>query len=162
MNNRLSRILILVILVEVLLAIIICVWAFAYKQRFTDDVTIVLDQTPQTQLEVELYDMYPGASKSYEIHLKADLGKTYNLALNFQKTKACTIAQFIDVQVKLGDELIDSAKLEEYLDGKKVSFPMDFDSQTMIDIEIIYSMDDSVGDEAQNTTADFNLILSAR
>ncbi len=161
MSKRISCILILSVVVT-MIGIIIGVWIYVSQDKFADEKTIVLNEQPQTEMEVSLSGLVPGVSVSYEIHLKANEGGSFGITMDFEKTDSDSLAPFVDVEVRLSGEKIDGAKLSEYLGGKQIIFPAKFDDTSEIDIEIVYSMSIDVGDDAQNTTADFNIVLSAK
>ncbi len=161
MSKKASYILILSLVVVTMVGIAIGIWSFVSQDKYINEKTIVLNEQPQTEMEVNLSGLCPGMSVSYEIHLKANEGDAFGITMDFEKTDTDSLAQFVDVEVRLSGEKIDGAKLSEYLGGKQITFPTKFDSTSEIDIEIVYSMGIDVGDDAQNTTADFNIILSA-
>ncbi len=161
MSKRTSYILILSLVVVTMIGIVIGVWNYVSQDKFTGEKTIVLNEQPQTEMEVNLSGLYPGMSISYEIHLKANKGDTFDITMEFEKTDKDSLARFVDVEVRLNGEGIDSAKLSEYLGGRQIAFSAEFDDAPEIDIEVVYSMSIDVGDDAQNTTADFNIILSS-
>ncbi len=138
------------------------VWTYVSQDKFANEKTIVLNEQPQTEMVVYLSGLCPGMRVSYEIHLKANEGDRFGITMDFEKTDTDSLAQFVDVEIRLSGEKIDGAKLSEYLGGRQITFPTEFDSTSEIDIEIVYGMGIDVGDDAQNTTADFNIILSAK
>ncbi len=136
------------------------VWKRMQSQSFASEKTIRLDETEQTEMEVHLSGLCPGDSTSYTLHLKAREGEDFSVLMSFDKSGASNLAPFVDVEICLQGEKIDGGKLSEYLNGKIVTFPTRFDGGSQIDVEISYSMGLEVGDEAQNTTADFSIVLS--
>ncbi len=162
MNTRVSYNIIKALIVITMISIVIGVWGYESQDEFANEQTIVLNEQPRTEMEVSLSGLVPGMSVSYEIHLKADEGDSFGITMDFEKTDKDSLARFVDVEVRSSGEKIDGAKLSEYLGGRQITFPTEFDSTSEIDIEIVYSMGIDVGDDAQNTTADFNILLSAK
>ncbi len=162
MSKRTSYILILSLVVVTMVGIGIGTWSYVSQDKFANEKTIVLNEQSQTEMEVNLSGFCPGMSVSYEMHLKANAGDVFDITMDFEKTDTDSLARFIDVEVRLNGEKIDSAKLSEYLNGKPLAFSAEFNSTSEIDVEIVYSMGLEVGDEAQNTMADFNIVLSAK
>ncbi len=162
MSKRTSYIFILSLVAITMIGIAIGIWNYSSQDKFINKKTIVLNEQPQTEMEVYLSGICPGMHVSYEIHLQANMGDAFDITMNFEKTDADSLAKFIDVEIRSNGERIDSAKLAAYLSGKQIAFPAKFDSTSDIEIEILYSMGLDVGDEAQNTAADFNIVLSAK
>ncbi len=138
------------------------VWKRMQKRSFSNEKTIYLNETEQTEMEVHLSGLCPGDNASYELRLKAIEDAAFDIVMSFDETGASSLAPFVDVEIRLQGEKIDGGKLSEYLEGKLVSFSTRFDSTTQINLEISYGMGLDVGDEAQNTTADFSITLYAK
>ncbi len=161
MSKKVSYILILSLVLVTVAGISIGTWNYTSQDKFIDEKTIILQEQSQAEMEINLSGICPGMTVSYEIHLQANENDYFDITLDFQKTTSDSLAQYIDVEIKLHGEKVDSAKLSDYLGGKQSTFPIQFDHTTAMDIEIVYIMGLDVGDEAQNTTADFTILLSA-
>ncbi len=161
MGKTVSRVLILFICAVTAVGIAVSVWNFTSQEKLTNEKTIVIDEKTQTEMDVSLHDICPGMSVSYYINLKANENDRFKALMDFQKTESDSLAAFIDVDILVNGTKISSSKLSEHLGGKQIEFDANFENTSEIRIEIVYSMDLEVGDEAQNTTADFNIVLSA-
>ncbi len=161
MTKKACYILIIALIVVTMVGIVIGVCNDISEDKLSKQKTIVLNEQTQTEMEVNLSGICPSMTVSYKINLKANKGDSFDITMDFEKTDTDSLAPFVDVEIRLKDESLDSAKLSEYLEGRQITFPAKFDSDAEIDIEIVYSMGLDVGDEAQNTTADFNIVLFA-
>ncbi len=161
MSKAAVYILILSLVLLTSVGAVLGIWNYTSGEKFANGKTIVLNEETKTEMEVNLSGICPGDSTSYGIHLEARESDLFDVTMNFKKTGQDSLARFIDVTVKLDGENISTAKLTDYLDGKSIAFPTDFDGRSTVKLEIVYSMDLEVGDEAQNTAADFNVILTA-
>ncbi len=137
-------------------------WAYNNRNGNPMEKTVVLNGETQTESTVRLTDMYPGFSTSYQIQLKGKSDERYALTVSFEKTGEVSLAPFVDVSLYYGGERIADGKLSEFLEGKGGSVDAEFSSSKTQQIEIVYSMSEEVGDEAQNTTADFKVVLTER
>ncbi len=161
MSKKASNILILSLVAVTIIGIIVGIWVHTSQQKFINEKTFFLNEKERTELDVRLSGVYPGMSVPYTVKLKANKGDSFNLTVDFQKVGKDSLASFIDVELFVNSEKIDSAKLSEYLSGRQVDFSVDFDGTENAEVEIVYSMGLDVGDEAQNTAADFDVVISA-
>ncbi len=161
MSKRASYILILSVVAVTIAVLVFGMISFSSGKKFADEKTVVIGENTQTEMEVSLTGFYPGASKSYQIHMKANKGDKFKVTMDFEKTGEGSLAKFVDVEVIVDGEQADKAKLAEYLDGREISFSAEFEDTKTVEVEIVYSMATTVGDEAQNTAADFDIKLSS-
>ncbi len=148
--------------------LIVCLILLALKhigpvlpQGIFDRTTIVLNEEERTELSVSLTDMHPGQTQSYTIRLRAKEGESYTVNMAFVSSGADSMAPFVDVEVSVGGQKVQSANLKDCLGGEAVAFPTSFEGGRTVDVQVTYSMSAEVGDEAQNTTADFRIVLTA-
>ncbi len=164
MKKRISYLLIMMLVVVTEIGLSVGVWNYTSKQSLSKETTIVLNKQEQSvsEMAVNLTGICPGESVSYEICLKAKDGDTFNVEIDFEKTGEDSLAKFIDVTIMLGETEVGTAKLDEYLKGKRVTFEAQFNGEQTLNVEIVYDMKPEVGDEAQNTIANFKVSLTAK
>ncbi len=158
-SKKATAMIIFVVMVLATLAIVLVIWYDRSQQTVVDDATVILDGETQKELDVTLSDFLPGDSKSYTVQIKNGKEEPITVTTSFEKTGTDTLAPFIDVEICIDGEKADSAKLSEYLQGKTIVFPDEFVAGSTHEIQITYSMSIEVGDEAQRTTADFNVVF---
>ncbi len=159
-SKAISYILTLSLVVMTVIGIVIGVYNKVGEQKLQNETTIELGEQKQTEMKIDLTGIHPGDSTSYKINLNANKGDAYISSITFEKTGTDSLAPFIDVEIKIGDERIDGARLSDYLGGRRAEFTADFSDTDSLQVEIIYSMSVDIGDEAQNTTADFKTVLN--
>ncbi len=130
-------------------------------QKFTDDITVEVSDTKAKTVNVTLTEFLPGESKSKKITLKNESENEYSLKLKFEKTGEDSLAPFIDVVVKIGGEQQPAKTLKELFASDAIPFKMTNVHGAELEIEVIYSMSLDVGDEAQRTKADFDILIYA-
>ncbi len=122
--------------------------------------TIIIDGKEQGRMEVSLADIVPGTERSYTLVLKPNRESGFDMKMEFKKTDTDTIAQYIDVEIKVNGQSIASDKLDVLLSGKKTEHKVGFNSKAEILVEIIYKMSLDIGDEAQGTSAEFDVKMT--
>ncbi len=164
MGKLATNILIISMVVLTLLGVGLGTWSQLSQEKYVTEKNIVLDDKDKTQTEemaVKLTEIIPGDKREYSIFLSALEGDAFNFTVKFEKGSEKSLAPFIDVEIFLDEGSISKTKLTELLNGQEVQFSKTFDATSKLEIKIVYSMGLDVGDEAQNTTADFNIILTA-
>ncbi len=145
------------------IAAVLTVGGIAVYKVYTDrdqsaDYTLVIDGEEQEALSFSLTEIYPGYSASYSVRIKTPADKPSGLSVHFAGEG--TLAPFVEVTFSRGEETLYTATLEECLKGEEILLIAAEKSETK-EISLTYSMDLEVGDEAQNTEADFRVIFSA-
>ncbi len=131
------------------------------QSGFTDKSTVVLEDGKDRELSVKLSGLVPASSASYAVKLVGTKDDFLNVHVTFNKHGRSDLAEFVKVEIKMDGETIGSAMLSEYLNGKSADFKCEFEKNDHQKIEIVYSMGIDVGDEAQNTEAEFGIVFSA-
>ncbi len=129
------------------------------KQKTPQGEELVLKQDESLQFNVSLEGFASGDSTAYDVELLGEGEQSYTLA--FEKNGNVELAQFVDVRVAYGEVVLAEGKLSEYLQGRTAEFSLFLVESEPQYIAIIYSMDIEVGNEAQNTVADFRTILTS-
>ncbi len=137
-------------------------WIMNGQNRYSDEKTIFLDGTEQTEMQVSLSGLYPGKQESYFLHLNANMGDAFKATLVFEKKGTDTLAPYVEVEILVNGNALERGTLAEYLNGKEIDFTLAFQKTTHAEIGFVYSMGLDIGDEAQNTSADFDIILSTK
>ncbi len=122
--------------------------------------TIIVNEKEYTEFNVDLAGIAPGDIQSYIIPMTVTEAGQYDVVLAFEKGELDSLAKYLDAEIKLNGEKIDGANLSEYLQGKQTVIELDLEESTRVEVEIVYAMGLDVGDEAQNTKADFKLTLT--
>ncbi len=132
------------------------------QELFSRDKTVTLRGTrSRTERAVSLEELYPGALLISTIHLKADPGDRYALTLQLVEDGETPLADYIDIELRLDGETVGRTTLRDCLNGQAFSCTATFAEGGNAELELRYSMDETVGDEAQGTAADFLIILDA-
>ncbi len=161
MTNKISLILIMSLTVLTMLGLSIGAWNYIGEQKLSEEKTVEIDGETQTEIEVNLSDFYPGVSKSFKTNLNGNKSDRFDIEIKFEKTGADTLAKFINVTIAVNGETISTSELEELLKGNSLCFSADFQDKSLISLEITYSMSIDTGDEAQNTSAEFAILINS-
>lgn len=162
MSKKTSNILIISLIVVTIAGIVIGVWNYTSQDAYINEKTITLaDDVQSEEMKVNLSGIAPGVKATYTLNLQANSGDSFDAVMDFEKTGADSLAPYIAVEILVDGESVGNGSLAELLDGKQFNFHIDFDGTTAVEVEIIYSMGLDVGDEAQGTSADFDMILTS-
>ncbi len=163
MNQLTKNILIIALIVLTLGGIALGTWSYISGEKYSDEKTIELggSQTVSEEMEVRIGGFVPGVSADYTLHLKANQGDAFHVALSFKRGDTDALARFLTVAIYQGETLLTEGELTEYLDGKTTEFDLSFTDTDQLDIRIIYTMHTDVGDEAQGTSADFEILFES-
>ena len=156
-HNKFITFLFIAVAVLSVLLVGLLVYIFVIKQNVLDDVIIVRDGVNEVELVVDDLELVPGTVKKYDIVMKAKDSGNYALSIIYNETLDGGMKPFVDVQILYGEEEIYNGSLSYLISGKEVLKEMSFDRGRMYKVTFIYSMSESVGNEAQRTTTSFDI-----
>ncbi len=161
MSKTTACIIIAVLIIATAIAIGVGVWVYDSQNKYIYEKTVTLDEEPVSELGVSMSDICPGMTFEKKVLLKANPGDKYELELSFEKTGSDTLARYMTLDVYLGDTLIRSASLMSFLSGETAKMTAAFQDTKALELRFVYSMSLEVGDEAQNTTADYTVHINS-
>ena len=154
------------IAIGVMVGIIIFEVIFAlrlYLNRDGDQTIHAEIENGETEvLEFEHFGLVPGESTQYNLYLSTDDGPTKHVTLEFAEAEDSPLADFVRVKVLVNDEEACDELLADLLSGQEITCNADLSSIGELKITIVYYMPDSVGNEAENAEASFNLYITAQ
>ena len=126
---------------------------------FVRDISLKENGTTRESLEISANGLKPGDVREYTINIKGKSSGTYALNFDFVEVNSGALKNYVDVSLQYGDQTY-NYKLCELLEGKPVSFNCRIGGGTTV-IKVIYSMSQDTGNEAQRTSTDFTVNLTA-
>ena len=153
------------IAIGVMLGIIIFEVIFAIRLylRSNDDQSLdVTIEYGETEIvEFEKFGLVPGESTEYTLHLSTTDGPTRYIIMEFSEREDSPLADFVRVKILVKGEEVCDELLVDLLNGAEVTFEGDLYSEE-IEVTLVYYMPTEVGNEAENTDAWFNVIITAQ
>ncbi len=152
----------LTFLLIVVTAVGIAIGVWLYRNRKSGDLTakVTINGETQQTLSANLPNLTPGDSSAYEVILENSVSGEFSVTLDFQSTGETSLAPFVDVEIFLGKDSVKKAGLQALLEGERVGFTVDFSTQPQT-LKIVYSIDESIENEAEDTVANFQILLTA-
>ncbi len=129
------------------------------------DVIVELEADGTTYETLEFnnaLDLFPGEKTEYTLQITCAADGKYQIDFAFVETKEGTLQNFINVELKIGEEVIGSGNLATLFDGEEINYKGDFSSTDPVELVVVYSMPLETTNEAQGATTSFNLELTAR
>ncbi|MBR2970909.1 MAG: hypothetical protein IKC48_03840 [Clostridia bacterium] len=157
MKKRSLNILIVALAVVAVFAGMLVVYLNDAKDNFADSITLSNDGVTETVVSVNDLSLIPTQKKDYSISLQAEIEGTFDVVLDFAETRDGGMKQFVLVTIKSGDSVVYEGGLSDLLDDTDVVFQVEIESGKAVDVNICYEMPESVGNEAQGTSADFDV-----
>lgn len=156
----LSRVLIVITAVMTIIGIILM---FQTMQASEDPDVITVYVKEGTIETVEFADLalIPGASCQYGIKIKSETAKSCNVHMHLVAKEQKGLEKFAYVKILSGDTVLYEELLETAFSTEGVSFPVDFVSGKNVELTVEYYLPESVGNEAKNAEAVFELQISA-
>lgn len=126
------------------------------ENNLEENVIVYVDGDTHETFKAELTGFYPGKSQEYTITFNGELTDNYRITVDFiDDKKVCTLEDYLEVTILTSDLKIEKT-LKELLDGDEIELGV-----VATEIKFIYHMPEAMGNEAQGTTADFYLSVTA-
>ena len=141
---------------------LIGVWLGYNWLRNPDDVFEIKLANGYTQ-SVDFGDMslIPGESRKYELNLTTTISGERDIEFAFEKLSESALARFVYCEITIGDEVICDKRLDMLTDGRTFTYTTDIKMGAPLKVDVRYYMPSSVTNEAQGTTADIRLNITA-
>lgn len=157
MNNRIYKIL---TLLTTSLSLIGCV-LFSQMRRaisLESNTTITLSENETATLKADLKDIYPGSENEYVVNLNNESRTSYSVTLTFDgEINKGNLDKYLTVIFE-SETVSFNKSLNEVLSSKE-TFNMGNDVKH---IKLTYVMPSDIGNEAQDSFADFYIDISAK
>ncbi len=153
-KNRYAILTIVVSLLTIL-GLILVVTIKNDQKKFDENIVIEGNGAITESSGVSLEGFYPGKSQDYTIRITCQTDGEFKFTLTFNETADGLLKNYVDVCVFVGNKQVDEAPLKDYLSGKVVEFTSELNAKDATIINIKYTMPESIGNEAKNTTASF-------
>ncbi len=134
-------------------------WLYENRTTYDVETELVLEGNVRKTRSVYLEEFYPTYSTSYPLKITGEVNM--QVRISFEEKGACALAPYVDVEILHEGVSRGKGKLSEYLSGQTVAFYAAFETQASQTLEIVYSMGEEVGDEAQDTVAKFDVVVES-
>lgn len=160
MNVKHSNIIIVAMLLFAVLSIMLIVFLNQAHEDFKNDITVSASGVTEKTLTVRDLKLTPTQQTEFDVGLTCAASGSYNISLDYIEQRDGGMKHFIDVVVKYNGEVVYEGNLLELLDGDEiVRFEGVLEEKEPCTITIVYEMPIDVGNEAQGTSADFDIRL---
>lgn len=161
MGNRQKYTLIFILVASVITTVLCCSILSFYAYSKDDTPLIILkDGESAEQVRIELDNFAPGVEKNYKFEFKAEKKGDYSIEVDFEETKTGELKKYLEVVIKVNGEVLCFTDLNKLFNGEKeIKIEEDFIKNEILEFEICYKMPATVGNEAENAEADFNMII---
>lgn len=136
---------------------IVILFVLSKQDNLEEHTVIELSGETSKTLKAELTGFYPGSTQQYVVTLNGEWADEYVITLNFRDDSSSgALENYLIVTIATKEVTIEK-QLKELLDGGKVEL-----GKNANEITITYAMPNDTGNEAQSTTADFYIDLTAK
>lgn len=157
MNNKIKVVLVLVCVAMAFTGVGIFISLQSQSKLEAHTQINVEGETTSKTLKATLTGFYPGCTQEYQIGLTGDLADSYNVTLTFRNDKKQGgLENFITVVISTSNFTLEKP-LKDLLNGDVIDL-----GTNASQITISYTMPTDTDDEAQGTTCDFYVDLTAK
>ena len=158
-KNRSVNILIVALLLLGIMAVTL--WFFIEKSHddFADKIKVSENGVTEKVFTVRDLMLNPSESKEYTVELVCDASGSYDISLDFEEKHNGGMKKFVSVTVTCGDDVVYEGNLTKLLDKNSpdIEFDGELYAEDPLPITIRYEIPRNIGNEAQGTSADFDI-----
>ena len=129
-------------------------------QRNTPTITLTENGIVNTELKTDFGTLLPGQSSEYTLTFNCKDKGTYRFSFTYTAKEKSSLASYVTVELKDGEESKASGNLGKLLSGDALVATYTFKETKTGSLTVRYIMDKDVGDEAQGASLDFDLKLT--
>jgi hypothetical protein len=163
MSNKTKNMLIACTFILLLLVTVVLGYFIVVRRNFTNTIVIKNNKEIHNIMEVSNLRLLPSESKEYEISLSSRISGDFIITMNYNENKDGGMKEFVDVKIMIKDDVIYDGKLSELFNEEAIlTYKFTVTDGYESKILILYSMDESVGNEAERTYADFEIDFTVK
>lgn len=162
MKKKVYLFFIIALCLAIFLGLTIFAFIYGAQDEFKKSVKLQAYGTTVKTYEINELALAPGDSKEYELIYYSSVSGAYKLQVNFVDKSGGTLKYYLNVEIeadgyKASGNLFalmaaeEGTELELYLEAKGTN-----------SLKIRFIMPENIGNEAQGTTADFDIVVTAR
>ena len=149
------------IIVGVLLLLCVGIGIAIAVPREDDVITVTLPLKEEEILSFDSVSLAPGDACTYNIVLKTKVTDEYGVRISFAETEDSPLLEHMHVRMKFQGEILCDRPMCELTDGEMLTLSADLARGWKYPVEITYYLPESVGNEAQEAEAFFELHIIA-
>ena len=151
----------LICLIAVALVRAVYIWS---QPKADGDIRVQLKTNGVTSetIEFEGLQMLPGQSREYTLTVEASEAGLYELNFDFIGDGETVLVKYVSVALYCGEENVKELALQDALQGEPLTITKWIETSEPIDLTIRYTMKEDAKNDAQGTTADFEVKLTAQ
>lgn len=164
MKNRSLNILIVSLLLLVMMSVMLVVFLKKAHDDFPKDVTVSENGVTESLLKVRDLMLNPTESKEYSVNLYCAASGSYYVYLDYEERENGGLKPHVDVTVKANDMIVYNGKLQNLIDdpSETIEFEGQLRAKEPLVLTFTYLMPRDVGNEAQGTYSDFDIIMKIK
>jgi hypothetical protein len=134
---------------------------YTFENDVGSEVEFLENDTAKYKLDVNISILYPSDSVEYNTRFKSSITQIYTISLSFYSDKEVALAQYVNATMEINGDNISSGLLSDYLNGKTVEVDLPMASNNTATFTLRCTMPSTVGNEAQNLSADFTMGITS-
>jgi len=162
--RRASILILTATIVLIMAGIFLTIFLTQSQESFQRNVFIETGGVTRSTLEFSVDKLVPGDQAEYSINMKTETGGSFRVVLDFVTVVDGELKNYVDVVISYGGEVVCEKSLADLLAADFAHAPIvncDIESGEEVKINVTYKIDESHGNEMENTRIDFNIEFTA-
>ncbi len=163
MKNKGINILIVALLLLGAMSVMLIVFLGKAQEDFPEEITVSEDGVTEKIAAIRDLKLIPTESKEYSVDFICAASGKYEFSIEYEEIKDGGMKCFVAVEIELDGDTVYEGTLAALLDTDTVvEFDGELHTSEPMTVLFTYEMPYDVGNEAQGTSSDFNIIFSVK
>lgn len=125
-----------------------------------DIIDVKISENGEETVKFESLSMVPGKETEYTVLLYSEIEGKCRVSLTFEKGEKCELENYVYAVVEAETGVVCDMLLAELFEAGEICFDCEFVGKEPAEVNITYYMPENVGNEAQDSEAAFELVIS--
>lgn len=159
-RKKTANIILIVLGSMILLGVLLTVYFMTADKSV---IKVSIDPDEAQEIQFKNLELRPGESDEYTLILSSRYSNAYEVSLSFSESEPIgTLKSYVYVKIEKDGETLCDRLLSDVLEDETIKLDADFSDGAENEVRLTYYMPADVGNEAQNTEANFLLLVTAK
>ena len=151
-----------ILLAAGVLILALSIIGIVYVSRDNRQNVIKIDFTDSNEklIEFNSLSMAPGEEYDYFLRLTSEVEDDFEIAMKFTESDGLILKDYVYVRIECDGEVFCDKLLADLFKNDIVRFDCQLKKKDACEIKVVYYIPEDVGNEIENSSADFDLLIS--
>lgn len=158
-STHLTRVALIIASVLILIAVALSAYFLLYTDR-TNIIEVCIAEDEDKIVEFKNLSIVPGGEYEFIIKLTGEFDAVYDISMKFVESDGLVLKDYVYARIEDDQQVFCDDLLANVFKEEIFHFERKLYEKKSHDIRVVYYMDEEVGNEVQQASAEFELLIS--